>query len=64
MGDSDSTDVLDAQAALANAERDEVGARTDYVTALAALWAAQGDLLERKGISLVEQGTSSGADGR
>ncbi|NLW50487.1 MAG: TolC family protein [Candidatus Brocadiaceae bacterium] len=64
VGDSDSTDVLDAQAALANAERDEVGARTDYVTALAALWAAQGDLLERKGISLVEQGTSSGADGR
>ena len=54
VGDSDSTDVLNAQAALASVERDEVGARTDYSIALAALFRAQGDLLERKGIALLD----------
>jgi len=54
VGDSDSTDVLNAQAALADAARDEIGARTDYAVALAALFRAQGDLLERKGIALLD----------
>ena len=54
VGDSDSTDVLSAQAALANAARDEIGARTDYAIAVAALFRAQGDLLERKGIALLD----------
>jgi outer membrane protein TolC len=53
-GSSDSTDVLNAQGSLASAERDEVGARTDYAIALAALFRAQGDLLERKGIALID----------
>jgi outer membrane protein TolC len=53
LGRSDSTDVLTAQAALADAERDEVRARTDYAVALAALLAAQGNFLEAKGIYVV-----------
>lgn len=52
LGLSDGLDVLSAQQDLAAAERDEVGARTDYAAALAGLFRAQGDLLECKGISL------------
>jgi outer membrane protein len=53
LGRSDSTDVLNAQAALADAQRDEVRARTDYAVALAALLAAQGNFLEARGIVVV-----------
>ncbi|MCK4283334.1 MAG: TolC family protein, partial [Candidatus Brocadiae bacterium] len=52
LGRSDSLDVLDAQAALAAAERNEVRARTDYATALTNLYKVQGNLLEQKGIAL------------
>jgi outer membrane protein TolC len=55
LGRSDGTDVLNAQAALANAERDEVRARSDYAIALANLYRTQGDFLEQKSIAFVEQ---------
>lgn len=51
LGRSDSLDVLNAQAALAAAQRDEVRARTDYATALANLLRAQGNLLEARNIA-------------
>jgi outer membrane protein TolC len=50
LGRSDSLDVLNAQAALATAEREELRARTAYATALAALYAVRGDLIEKKGV--------------
>jgi outer membrane protein TolC len=54
LGRSNSLDVLDAQAALAGAERDVILARTDYASALANLFRVQGDFLARKGIALME----------
>ena len=51
LGRSDSLDVLNAQASLAAAERDEVRARADYATALANLLRTRGDFLEAKNIS-------------
>lgn len=53
LGRSTSLDVLGAQTALASAERDEVRARADYAIALAALFRAEGNLLERKGIAFI-----------
>ncbi len=53
LGLSDALDLLSAQQDLAAAERDEIGARTDYASALAALYRAQGDLLQRKGVALI-----------
>ena len=54
LGRSDSLDVLNAQASLATAQRDEVRARTDYATALANLLRAQGNLLEARNITWEE----------
>ena len=51
LGRSDSLDVLNAQAALAAAQRDEVRARTDHATALANLLRAQGNLPEARNIT-------------
>jgi outer membrane protein TolC len=53
LGRSNGLDVLDAQAALAAAERDEARARADYATALSNLFRVQGDFLERKAIPFV-----------
>lgn len=50
LGRSDSLDVLNAQAALATSERDEVRARVNYATALANLHAVRGDFLQAKGL--------------
>lgn len=50
LGRSDSLDVLNAQASLASAERDEVRARVNYATALANLYAVRGDFLQVKGL--------------
>lgn len=54
LGRSNSLDVLTAQAALAQAERDEIQARTDYATALANLLRTQGNFLEEKGVALLD----------
>ena len=51
LGRSDSLDVLNAQAALAAAERDEVLAQTDYAIAAANLFRVEGILVEQKGIT-------------
>jgi outer membrane protein TolC len=59
LGRSDSLDVLNAQAAFASAERDEVRARTDYATALAALFRAQGDFLSQRGIAFSGSGAAA-----
>ena len=53
LGRSDSLNVLDAQAALASAERDETRARTECATALAALHRILGDFLEYRNIALI-----------
>ena len=53
LGRTESFNVLDAQAALASAERDDVRARTDYATALANLYRVRGDLLEVKQVTFV-----------
>ena len=50
LGRTESFNVLDAQAALAASERDEVRARTDYATALANLYRVRGDLLQARNI--------------
>jgi len=50
LGRSNSLDVLDAQQALAAAERDEVSARTDYARALANLFRVQGISAQKQGI--------------
>ena len=52
LGRTESFNVLDAQAALASAERDEIRARTDYATAQANVHRVQGSLLEAKQIVL------------
>ncbi len=52
LGRSNSRDVLDAQASLATAERDEVRARVDQAIALANLYRVQGVLVEKKGIAI------------
>ena len=52
LGRSTSLDVLDAQQALAAAEREEVRARVTYATAVSYLLVVRGDFLERKGVSL------------
>lgn len=52
LGRSDSLDVLTAQAALAEAERDEVRARTDCAVAAANLLRVQGTYLDRHGIAV------------
>ncbi len=57
LGRSDSLDVLEAQAALAAAERDEVRAGADYEIALANLSRVQGTLLERKGVRVAAERT-------
>jgi len=51
LGRSDSLDVLAAQEALGRAETAEARAQADHATALARLFAVQGNLLERKGIA-------------
>jgi len=61
LGRSDSLDVLNAQAALAAAERDEVFAQTDYAIATANLFRVEGILLERKGITFAH-GRNFGQD--
>lgn len=52
LGRSSSLDVLDAQQALASAEREEIRARVNYATAMSYLYAVRGDFMERKGLSL------------
>jgi outer membrane protein TolC len=52
IGRSSSLDVLDAQQALAAAEREEVRARVAFATALSYLHVARGDFLEAKGLPL------------
>lgn len=52
LGRSNSLDVLDAQAAVAAAERDEVRAKADYATAVANLLRAEGTLLRVKGVRM------------
>jgi outer membrane protein TolC len=52
LGRSNSLDVLDAQAAVAAAERDEVRAKADYATAAANLLRAEGTLLRVKGVRM------------
>jgi len=54
LGRSTSLDVLNAQQALAQAEREEVRARVAYATALGNLHAVRGDYLEIKQIPLPE----------
>lgn len=54
LGRSTSLDVLNAQQALAQAEREEVRARVAYATALGNLHAVRGDYLETKQIPLPE----------
>ncbi len=56
LGRSNSLDVLDAQAALATAERDEARAASDYATALASLLRVEGVLLEARGVSMAGAG--------
>lgn len=51
LGRSTSLDVLNAQQALAQAEREEVRARVAYATALGNLHAVRGDYLEAKGLA-------------
>jgi outer membrane protein TolC len=51
LGRAESFSVLDAQAALAASERDEVRARSDYAIAVAHLYRVRGDLLKVKGIA-------------
>jgi outer membrane protein TolC len=51
IGRSSSLDVLDAQQALAAAEREEVRARVTYATALSGLHVVRGDFLEAKGLA-------------
>jgi len=51
LGRAESFNVLDAQAALAASERDEVRARSDYAIAIANLYRVRGDLLQVKGIA-------------
>jgi outer membrane protein TolC len=50
IGRSSSLDVLDAQQALASAEREEVRARVTFATALSYLYIVRGDYLEAKGL--------------
>lgn len=50
LGRSTSLDVLDAQQALAQAEREEIRARIAYATALGNLYAVRGDYLVAKKI--------------
>ena len=54
LGRSDSLDVINAQDALAAAERDEVRALADYAVALANLSRVEGTTLEEKGIAWAE----------
>lgn len=53
LGRTDSLNVLNAQAAAATSQRDELLARTDYTTALANLYRVRGDLLEQKRIAVL-----------
>lgn len=52
IGRSSSLDVLDAQASLAAAEREEVRARVAFATALSYLYVVRGDFLEARGLPL------------
>jgi outer membrane protein TolC len=54
LGRSTSLDVLDAQQALAQAEREEVRAHVAYAAALGNLHAVRGDYLEARRISIEE----------
>ncbi|MBT3374618.1 MAG: TolC family protein [Lentisphaerae bacterium] len=51
LGRSDSLDVLNAQAALAAAERDEIRGLVDHAIAYANLFRVQGNFLQAKGIA-------------
>jgi len=51
LGRTESFNVLDAQAALAASERDEVRAQVDYAVALAGFYRVRGDLLEARNIA-------------
>ena len=64
LGRSDSLDVLNAQAALATSERDEVRARVSYATALANLHAVRGDFLQVKALPVEVAAASETAPGK
>jgi len=54
LGRTDSLNVLNAQATLATAQRDELRARADYATALANLYRVRGDLLQQNHIAFLQ----------
>ncbi len=62
LGQSDSKDVLDAQQAVAVAERDEARARADFATAVANLLRAQGTLLQARGVTFARDAEKSGGE--
>jgi outer membrane protein TolC len=62
LGQSDSKDVLDAQQAVAVAERDEARARADFATAVANLLRAQGTLLQARGVAFARDAEKSGGE--
>ena len=51
LGRSSSLDVLDAQQALASAEREEARAKVAYATSLSLLFAVRGDFVAAKGLA-------------